>query len=34
MEGVKDVLVMRQYATSFSERDKKESLRSSIKDAL
>jgi hypothetical protein len=25
---------MRQYATSFSERDKKESLRSSIKDAL
>lgn len=34
MEGVKDVLMMRQYATSFSELDKKECLRSSLKDAL
>ena len=34
MEEIKDVLLMRQYATSFSERDKKESLKSSVNDAL
>jgi hypothetical protein len=34
MEEIKDILLMRQYATSFSDEDKKEALKASVKAAL